>query len=131
MPSFKSTTQPSSAQARGMRAEDRALAHLRRQGLQPVVRNYRCKGGEIDLVMRAPDGTLVFVEVRQRSGRGFGGAAASVTPAKQRRVLLAAAHYLATLAQLPPCRFDVVALEPGRLEWLQHAFDLDAAAAGS
>ncbi|MBF6986445.1 MULTISPECIES: YraN family protein [Cupriavidus] len=131
MPSFKSTTQPSSAQARGMRAEDRALAHLRRQGLQPVVRNYRCKGGEIDLVMRAPDGTLVFVEVRQRSGRGFGGAAASVTPAKQRRVLLAAAHYLATLAQLPPCRFDVVALEPGRLEWLQHAFDLDAAPAGS
>ncbi|MBP0631941.1 MULTISPECIES: YraN family protein [unclassified Cupriavidus] len=131
MPSFKSTTQPSDAQARGMRAEDRALAHLRRQGLQPVVRNYRCKGGEIDLVMRAPDGTLVFVEVRQRSGRGFGGAAASVTPAKQRRVLLAAAHYLATLAQLPPCRFDVVALEPGRLEWLQHAFDLDAAAAGS
>ncbi|MBP0622998.1 YraN family protein [Cupriavidus consociatus] len=131
MPSFKSTTQPSSAQARGLRAEDRALAHLRRQGLQPVVRNYRCKGGEIDLVMRAPDGTLVFVEVRQRSGRGFGGAAASVTPAKQRRVLLAAAHYLATLAQLPPCRFDVVALEPGRLDWLQHAFDLDAAAAGS
>ncbi|MEM5431638.1 YraN family protein [Cupriavidus oxalaticus] len=131
MPSFKSTTQPGSAQARGMRAEDRALAHLRRQGLQPVVRNYRCKGGEIDLVMRAPDGTLVFVEVRQRSGRSFGGAAASVTPAKQRRVLLAAAHYLATLAQLPPCRFDVVALEPGRLDWLQHAFDLDAAEAGS
>ncbi|QEZ48181.1 YraN family protein [Cupriavidus oxalaticus] len=131
MPSFKSTTQPSDAQARGMRAEDRALAHLRRQGLQPVVRNYRCKGGEIDLVMRAPDGTLVFVEVRQRSGRGFGGAAASVTPAKQRRVLLAAAHYLATLAQLPPCRFDVVALEPGRLDWLQHAFDLDIAEAGS
>ncbi|MFJ4290376.1 YraN family protein [Cupriavidus sp. NPDC089707] len=131
MPSFKSTTQPSAAQARGMRAEDRALAHLRRQGLQPVVRNYRCKGGEIDLVMRAPDGTLVFVEVRQRSGRGFGGAAASVTPAKQRRVLLAAAHYLATLAQLPPCRFDVVALEPGRLDWFQHAFDLDAAEAGS
>ncbi|BDB25863.1 UPF0102 protein [Cupriavidus sp. TA19] len=131
MPSFKSTTQLTGAQARGMRAEDRALAHLRRQGLQPVIRNYRCKGGEIDLVMRAPDGTLVFVEVRQRSGRGFGGAAASVTPAKQRRVLLAAAHYLATLAQLPPCRFDVVALEPGRLEWLQHAFDLDAAAAGT
>src|SRR4029453_1774706 len=101
MPSFKSTTQ-----VRGARAEGRALAHVRRQGLEPVVRNYRCKGGEIDLVMRAPNGTLVFVEVRQRSGRGFGGAAASVTPAKQRHVLLAAAHYLATLAQVPPCRFD-------------------------
>lgn len=126
MPSFKSTTH-----VRGARAEDRALAHLRRQGPEPVVRNYRCKGSEIDLVMRAPEGTLVFVEVRQRSGRGFGGAAASVTPAKQRRVLLATAHYLATLAQAPPCRFDVVALEPGRLDWLQHAFDLDAAGAGS
>jgi putative endonuclease len=136
MRSFKSPTQVLARQApdrqvRGAQAEDRALAHLRRQGLEPVVRNYRCKGGEIDLVMRAPDGTLVFVEVRQRSGRSFGGAAASVTPAKQRRVLLAAGHYLATLARVPPCRFDVVALEPGRLEWLQHAFDLDAAGAGS
>lgn len=120
--SFKST-----AQARGALAEDRALAHLQRHGLQPVVRNYRCKGGEIDLVMRAPDDTLVFVEVRQRSAAAFGGAAASVTPAKQRRLVLAALHYLATLAQQPPCRFDVVALAPGRLEWLPHAFDLDAA----
>jgi len=74
---------------------------------------------------------VVFVEVRQRSGRGFGGAAASVTPAKQRRLLLAASHYLATLAHTPPCRFDVVAMEPGRLEWLRDAFGLDAAAAGS
>jgi putative endonuclease len=74
---------------------------------------------------------VVFVEVRQRSGRGFGGAAASVTPAKQRRLLLAASHYLATLAHPPPCRFDVVAMEPGRLEWLRDAFGLDAAAAGS
>ncbi|MDQ0142772.1 YraN family protein [Cupriavidus necator] len=136
MRSFKSTTQgpgrqQTSRQARGAQAEDRALAHLRRQGLEPVVRNYRCKGGEIDLVMRTPDGTLVFVEVRQRSGRGFGGAAASITPAKQRRVLLAAGHYLATLPRVPPCRFDVVALEPGGLEWLQQAFDLDAAGAGS
>ncbi|NOV25611.1 YraN family protein [Cupriavidus necator] len=130
MRSFKSTQEPS-RQARGAQAEDRALAHLRSQGLEPVVRNYRCKGGEIDLVMRTPDGTLVFVEVRHRSGRDFGGAAASITPAKQRRVLLAAGHYLATLARVPPCRFDVVALEPGRLEWLQHAFDVDAAGAGS
>jgi len=124
--SFKSTTQ-----ARGALAEDRALAHLQRQGLVPLARNYRCKGGEIDLVMRAPDGTVVFVEVRQRSASAFGGAAASVTPAKQRRVALAAAHYLATLAHQPPCRFDVVAMRPGRLEWLQGAFDLDSAGAGS
>ncbi|MGO4306048.1 YraN family protein [Cupriavidus sp. RAF12] len=118
--SFKTTTQS------GALAEDRAQAYLLRQGLAPVVRNYRCKGGEIDLVMRAADGTLVFVEVRQRSGRSFGGAAASVTPAKQRRVLLAAGQYLATLDPTPPCRFDVVALEPGRLDWLKNAFDLGA-----
>lgn len=122
--SFKTTT-PTTTQ-RGAQAEDRALAHLLRQGLALVVRNYRCKGGEIDLVMRAADGTLAFVEVRQRSGRGFGGAAASVTPAKQRRVLRAAEHYLGTLDRVPPCRFDVVALEPGRLDWLRDAFGQDA-----
>lgn len=118
--SFKTTTQT------GALAEDRALAYLQRQGLAPVVRNYRCKGGEIDLIMRAADATLVFVEVRQRRGRGFGGAAQSIIPAKQRRVLHAAGHYLATLDQVPPCRVDVVALEPGRLEWLRNAFDLTA-----
>lgn len=115
------------ATEKGARAEDRALAYLLRQGLAPVVRNYRCKGGEIDLVMRAPDGTLVFVEVRERSGHRFGGAAASVTPAKQRRVLLAASHYLATRDDSPRCRFDVVALEAGRLAWLENAFDLGTA----
>ena len=116
--SFKTTTT-----ARGAAAEDRALAYLLRQGLALVVRNYRCKGGEIDLVMRAADGTLAFVEVRQRSGRAFGGAAASVTPTKQRRLLRAAEHYLGTLDHTPPCRFDVVALEPGHLAWLPNAFD--------
>lgn len=120
--SFKTTTPTTTAT--GALAEDRALAYLKRQGLAPVVRNYRCKGGEIDLIMRARDQTLVFVEVRQRRGRGFGGAAQSITPAKQRRVLHAAAHYLASLDHVPPCRVDVVALEPGRLEWLANAFDL-------
>ncbi|WP_454723617.1 MULTISPECIES: YraN family protein [Cupriavidus] len=123
-PSFKSTTQ-----ARGARAEARALAYLEGQGLALVVRNYRCKGGEIDLVMREPDGTLVFVEVRERASRAFGGAAASVTPAKQRRILLAAAHFLAAQqaggAPGAACRLDVVALEPGRLEWIPGAFDAD------
>lgn len=120
----------SPAQARGARAEERALAYLERQGLALVVRNYRCKGGEIDLIMREADGTLVFVEVRQRASRAFGGAAASVTPAKQRRILLAAEHYLAAQAEpgaAPRCRLDVVALEPGRLEWIRDAFDAGAA----
>ncbi|MFJ1253806.1 YraN family protein [Cupriavidus sp. CuC1] len=119
----------SPTQARGARAESRALDYLEGQGLALVVRNYRCKGGEIDLIMREADGTLVFVEVRQRASRAYGGAAASVTPAKQRRVLLAAAHLAAQAGQgfEPRCRLDVVALEPGRLEWIRDAFDAGAA----
>jgi putative endonuclease len=87
--------------AKGALAEDRALAYLKRQGLVAVERNYRCKGGEIDLIMRAADDTLVFVEVRKRGGRGFGGAAASITLTKQRRVLHAASI---TLPRWTGCR---------------------------
>jgi putative endonuclease len=108
----------------GDAGEARALAHLEAAGLRLLERNYRTPGrggGEIDLVMRDPEGTLVFVEVRQRAGTGHGGAAASVV--KQRRIVLAARHYLARLRVPPPCRFDVVALEEGRLTWLPAAFD--------
>lgn len=115
---------------RGQVAEDRALAHLQAAGLRLLARNYRTPGrggGEIDLVMRAPDGTLVFVEVRSRRGRTAGGAAASVDAAKQQRIVLAARHYLLRLASPPPCRFDVVALDgdpaTGPLQWLRAAFD--------
>ena len=90
-------------------------------------------GGEIDLIMREPDGTLVFVEVRQRSGDGHGGAAASIGAVKQRRIVYAARHYLARLPSVPPCRFDVVlidgsldgSLEKGgaKLTWLKGAFE--------
>ncbi|MBO4121965.1 YraN family protein [Cupriavidus gilardii] len=111
-----------SAKARGERAEARALAYLQGQGLALVVRNYRCKGGELDLVMRAPDGTLVFVEVRSRSSDAFGGALASITMTKRQRILQAANHYLATLDHAPRCRLDVVAIGPRRLEWLRDAF---------
>ncbi|ALD91931.1 YraN family protein [Cupriavidus gilardii] len=110
------------AKARGERAEARALAYLQGQGLALVVRNYRCKGGELDLVMRAPDGTLVFVEVRSRSSDAFGGALASITTTKRQRILQAANHYLATLDHAPRCRLDVVAIGPRRLEWLRDAF---------
>jgi putative endonuclease len=112
----------------GDRAEDQALAHLQRQGLQLVCRNYRLAGGprqrgaEIDLILRAPDGTLVFVEVRARQDARHGGAAASVSAAKQRRIVRAAQHYLMGLAALPPCRFDVVVIEGGALQWLPAAF---------
>lgn len=114
--------QPRTSATQGEEAESRALAYLQRQGLALVIRNYRCKGGEIDLVMRETDGTLVFVEVRARSGRAFGGAAASITPVKRQRIVLAANHFLATLQDMPRCRLDVVAIEPGRLEWLRNAF---------
>ncbi len=110
----------------GDAAEDRALAHLQAQGLRLLERNYRTPGrggGEIDLVMHAPDGTLVFVEVRQRATAAFGGAAASIGSSKQRRIVLAARHYLMRLRTPPPCRFDVVLVEYQRIEWLQGAFD--------
>ena len=110
----------------GDAAEDRALAHLEAAGLRLVARNYRTPGrggGEIDLVMRDRDGTLVFVEVRRRASAAFGGAAASVAGTKQRRIVFAARHYLARLAQQPACRFDVVALEGAHIEWLRAAFD--------
>jgi putative endonuclease len=110
----------------GDAAEDRALAHLEAAGLKLLARNYRTPGrggGEIDLVMREPGGTLVFVEVRQRGSRSHGGAAASVAGAKQRRIVLAARHYLMRLAGQPPCRFDVVSIEANAVEWLQAAFD--------
>lgn len=110
----------------GDAAEEQALAHLVASGLKLLARNYRTPGrggGEIDLVMRDPGGTLVFVEVRQRGSRAFGGAAASVSHFKQRRIIFAARHYLMRLAQQPPCRFDVVSVEAGAIEWLRGAFD--------
>jgi putative endonuclease len=97
----------------GEEAEARALAHLQR-------------GGEIDLILRDRDGTLVFVEVRRRSATTHGGAAASIVAAKRRSLLLAAQHYLLRLASPPPCRFDVVAIDGDALEWLQAAFDAGA-----
>ena len=110
----------------GDAAEDRALAHLAAAGLKLVARNYRTPGrggGEIDLVMRDGAGTVVFVEVRKRASRSFGGAAASVSPLKQRRIIFAARHFLMRLPQQPPCRFDVVSVEAGAIEWLRGAFD--------
>jgi putative endonuclease len=110
----------------GDAAEDRALAHLQARGLRLVARNYRTPGrggGEIDLILRERDGTLVFVEVRKRAGRGFGGAAASVGWQKQRRIVFAARHYLLRLAEPPPCRFDVISMEGGSIHWMRAAFD--------
>ncbi len=106
-----------------------ALRWLQARGLVLVHRNFRvargpyARGGEIDLVMREGDGTLVFIEVRARASRSQGGAAASITPAKQRSIVLAARHYLMRVPVPPPCRFDVLAVDGDDVAWLQGAFD--------
>lgn len=104
----------------GQAGEDAAARHLAAQGLRLVERNFRVRGGEIDLVCR--DGPAVaFVEVRLRCGDAFGGAAASITPAKQARLVIAARHWMARHGERP-CRFDCVLIQDGRLEWLKDAF---------
>ena len=120
------------AQQAGQRAEDSALAHLQQHGLRLVQRNYRTPGrggGEIDLIMREPDGTLVFVEVRLRRSRDFGGAGASIGAAKRRRIVFAARHFLAGQRVWPRTRFDAVLIdgEGGQVQWLRAAFDADDA----
>ena len=110
-------------QITGDAAEDIAARFLEQAGLSIVARNWRCRGGEIDLIAR--DGaTSVFVEVRMRRSEAFGGARASVTSAKQRRILRAARLYLAGKRD-QPCRCDVVLLdgvEGGVVDWLRDAF---------
>ena len=121
-----STTAAATTRPRGNAAEDVALAHLQAAGLRLVERNYRTPGrggGEIDLIVREPDGTLVFVEVRSRASRAFGGAGASISAAKQRRIVFAARHYLMRLGAPPPCRFDAVLIEGQSVQWLRAAFD--------
>lgn len=103
----------------GREAEAAAARWLEARGLTVVARNHRCRGGEIDLVMR--DGAaLVFVEVRLRTNPRFGDAAASVTPTKQQRLVRAARDYLARHRWQGPCRFDLVGFgADGEATWLR------------
>jgi putative endonuclease len=118
-----------STKAIGDDAESCALAYLQGHGLVLVQRNYRvalgphARGAEVDLILRDRDGTLVFVEVRSRSSASHGGALASVGAVKQQRIVRAAQHFLLRQPTLPPCRFDVVALQGGQVHWLKAAFD--------
>ena len=113
-------------QAQGAAAEQLAADYLQGRGLRLIERNFRVRGGEIDLVCR--DGaSTVFVEVRLRSHKDFGGAAASITATKQARLVLAARHWLQRHGETP-CRFDCVlldGLEPKNIEWLRDAFSAD------
>jgi putative endonuclease len=115
--------------ATGRQGEDLALRYLEARGLRLLERNYRVargpsrRGGEIDLILRDRDGTLVFVEVRSRRRGSAGGAAASVGSAKRANLVYAAQTYLSQLPRIPPCRFDVVAVDAERVQWLKAAFD--------
>lgn len=110
----------------GQAAEVLAADFLQRQGLTIRARNFRVRGGEIDLICEEGQ-TLVFVEVRLRQRQDFGGAAASITPRKQQRIILAARHYLARQRlESHDCRFDCLLLErldSAGMVWLKGAFD--------
>lgn len=114
----------------GREWEREALKRLQAAGLELLDRNYQCRMGELDLVLRDGD-SVAFVEVRFRRRNDFGSGAESVSVSKRRRLIAAAQHYLQRhpgLADLP-CRFDVVAIGPGatpQIEWIRNAFSLDA-----
>ncbi|MBS7350505.1 MAG: YraN family protein [Comamonas sp.] len=116
----------STTKAKGQAAEEAAWQYLQAQGLRLLQRNYRAPGrggGEIDLICQTPDGTVVFVEVRSRRHSQYGGALASIGASKQRRIVQAARYWLLRQPSLPPCRFDVLALDNGQLQWLPGAFE--------
>lgn len=111
----------------GARAEELCAGVLRAAGLKVIERNWHCRHGEIDLIAEER-GTVVFAEVRMRSGGGFGGAAESVTAAKRARLLAAARLYLSCRKEArssePNCRFDVFLVDGGaaRVQWIRDAF---------
>jgi putative endonuclease len=119
---------PQAPPSRGARAEMIAECQMRAQGAQILARNARYRGGEIDLIAEH-EGCIAFVEVRLRSHADYGGAAASITVAKQRRIVLAARHWLQDAGRAhrhKPCRFDAMlldALDAGHVEWRKAAFD--------
>lgn len=111
----------------GVQAEHTAAQFLQRQGLRLLQANYHCRFGEIDLILQE-GATLVFAEVRLRSRRDFGGAAASIDARKQHKLILTAQHYLSRVSPTPLCRFDALLLadaaDAGSIEWIKGAFEL-------
>jgi len=119
---MQNTTAPKTRLQSGQAGENKALDYLIKQGLVLVARNFSSRMGEIDLVMKDHD-TLVFVEVRKRRKGNFGGAAASITRAKQQRLVKTAQFFLQKMVKTPPCRFDVVALDGDGITWLKNVID--------
>lgn len=105
----------------GLAAEEAAARYLQTHGCQIVARNWHCRSGEIDLIVWDGD-VCVFVEVKMRSRQGFGGAAAAITPSKQRKLWLSAQTYLQTQGQTEPaCRFDAILIDgAGAVTWLKN-----------
>lgn len=112
----------------GHHAEQAAAHFLQQQGLTPVERNYRFSGGEIDLILKQGDVRLIFVEVRLRNNPHFGDGAASVTPAKQRRISRTALHFLQRHPNFDDyeLRFDVLSTSQVdgvyQFDWIKEAF---------
>lgn len=106
----------------GKTAEDKACDYLIKNGLKLIARNFRCKAGELDLIMK--DGnTVVIAEVRYRKSDAYGSALESVTAQKQAKIIAAAQFYLSTLRTDNPVRFDVVAISGnGGIDWIKNAF---------
>ncbi len=119
------TRQARTPSTKGQAYEVLACDYLRQQGLELVDKNFHSRHGEIDLIMRQQT-TLVFIEVRYRKDRSFGGAVASITAAKQKRLELTALAYLQKLGREVDARFDLLAIHgtPSNLdiEWIQNVF---------
>ena len=121
-------TTRTSTRSAGAAFEDIALTHLERAGLQLIARNYSCRYGEIDLVMRER-GTVVFVEVRYRRGSLFGDGIDSVHAGKRAKLVRAAEVFLINHPRLADaaCRFDVIAISGDAaapaLDWRRNAFE--------
>ena len=107
---------------KGEQAEEQAYLFLKSKGFKPVQRNYRCKSGEIDLIME-DEGTLVFIEVRYRKTDRYGSAMESITTRKQNRIIAATHSYLSANRSDQPVRFDVVAISgDNSINWIPNAF---------
>ena len=121
------TSGSGSTVARGQAYEDAAEHFLVKQGLSRVARNYRCRGGEIDLIMRERD-TLAFIEVRYRASGSLVAPFETITAAKQRRIVRTAMVFLQAHPEFAarPCRFDAIAIDGQqdalRIDWIKDAF---------
>lgn len=109
--------------AKGKQAEQDATAYLQHNGVRILHKNYRCKGGEIDIIAQDRK-MLLFVEVRSRTSTLFGSAIETITLHKQKRIVKAARHYLGKYSSstIPPCRFDAIVIDNHTLKWEKDCF---------